>query len=137
MKIIITEQQNEKLNRKIRLATEKLGLEQSLEMFGDEIIKQAYIENPSLFLNQYNNLKPVEEGGKIYYVDNDNLPLFYYYKEDQESKNGLYYINYDRVWSFFYETIGYSYTETQEIMKDWLGTTYNLRGLTPEMEWMY
>ena len=29
MKIIITEQQNEQLNRKIRLTVEKLGLEQS------------------------------------------------------------------------------------------------------------
>ena len=34
MKIIITEQQNEKLNRKIRLAVEKLGLPQAREMFG-------------------------------------------------------------------------------------------------------
>ena len=76
MKIIITEQQNEKLNRKIRLAVEKLGLEQSLEMFGDEIIKQTYIDNPSSFLNQYNNLKPVEEDDKIFYVDTDNLPSY-------------------------------------------------------------
>jgi hypothetical protein len=49
MKIIITEQQNEKLNKKIRLAVGKLGLIQSREIFGDEIIKQAYIENPESF----------------------------------------------------------------------------------------
>ena len=35
MKIIITEQQNEKLNKKIRLAVGKLGLVQAREMFGD------------------------------------------------------------------------------------------------------
>jgi hypothetical protein len=40
MKIIITEQQNEQLNRKIRFAVEKLGFKQSLEMFGKDIIKQ-------------------------------------------------------------------------------------------------
>ena len=131
MKIIITEQQNEKLNRKIRLAVEKLGLEQSLEMFGDEIIKQTYIDNPSSFLNQYNNLKPVEEDDKIFYVDTDNLPLFYYYKEEQDSKNGEYWINYYRIWSFFSEVMGYNHTEIQEIMKEWLGTAYNLRELTP------
>jgi hypothetical protein len=131
MKIIITEEQNEKLNKKIRLAVEKLGLKQSREMFGKDIIKQAYIKNPSLFLNQFNNLKPVEKGDEIYYVDNDNLPLFYYYKEDQDSKNGYYYINYYRIWLFFEEIIGYNYTKTQQIIKEWLGTTYNLRGLTP------
>ena len=100
-------------------------------MFGKDIIKQAYIENPESFLDQFNNLRPVEKGDKIFYVDNDNLPLFMYYKEDQDSKYGHYYINYYRIWLFFGEIIGYNYTEIQEIMKEWLGTTYNLRGLTP------
>jgi hypothetical protein len=89
MKIIITEQQNEQLNRKIRLAVEKMGLEQSREMFGDELIKQTYIDKPSLFLNQFNNLKPVEKDDKIYYVDNDNLVLFYYRKKRSGFKKWL------------------------------------------------
>jgi hypothetical protein len=131
MKIIITEQQNEKVNRKIRFAVEKLGLKQAREMMGDELIKQGYIDNTLSFLDQFNNLNPVEKDDKIYYVDNDNLPLFYNYKEEQESKNGYYYINYYRIWLFFSEVMGYNYTEVQEIMKEWLGTTYNLRGLTP------
>ena len=133
MKIIITEQQNEKLNKKIRSAVEKLGLEQAREMMGDELIKQGFIDNPSSFLNQFNNLRPIEKDDEIYYVDNDNLGLFSYYKEEQESKNGYYYINYYRIWLFFYEIMGYNNTEIQEIMKEWLGTTYNLRGLTPVM----
>ena len=49
-----------------------------------------------------------------------------YYKEDQESKNGYYYINYDRIWSFFEF---YFDMESKEI-KDLI--TYNLRVLTPE-----
>ena len=137
MKIIITEQQNEQLNKKIRLTVEKMGLEQSREMFGDQIIKQAYIDDPSSFLERFNNLKPVEMGDKIFYVDNDNLPLFYYYKKDQELKNGYYYINRYRIWSFFSEIMGYRRTEIQEIMKEWLGTTYNLRELTPYEEGYY
>ena len=128
---------NEKLKYKIINAVEKLGLKQSLEIFGKEIIRQAYIDNPSLFLNQFNDLKPVEKSGKIYYVDNDNYPLFFYYKEDQDSKNGYYWISYYRIWSFFSNIIGYNYTETQEIMKEWLGTTYNLRGLIPNLTGVY
>ena len=135
MKIIITEEQNEQLNKKIRSAVEKLGLEQSRQMFGDELIKQAYINNPLSFLDQFNNLKPVEKDDKIYYVDNDNLALFFYYIEDQESKNGYYYINYYRIWSFFEDVMDYSRTEIQEIIEEWLGTTYNLRGLTPQRNW--
>ena len=132
MKIIITEQQNEKVNRKIRFAVEKLGLEQARELMGDELIKQGYIDNPSSYLDQFNDLRPVEKGDFVYYVDNDNLPLFYYYKKEQELKNGRYYINYYRIWSFFSRVMGYNYTEVQEIMKEWLYTTYNLRGLTPD-----
>jgi hypothetical protein len=123
---------DEKLKYKIRSAVEKLGLEQSREMFGDDILKQVYIDIPSLFLKQFNNLRPVEKDGKIFSVDKDNLPLFYYYKEDQESKNGDYYINYYRIWSFFDDVMGYDYNEIQEIIKEWLGTTYNLRELTPQ-----
>ena len=135
MKIIISEQQNEKLNKKIRLAVKKLGLVQSREIFGDEIIKQTFIENPESFLDQFNNLRPVEKDNEIYYVDNDNLPLFSYYIVEQESKDGDYYINYYRIWSFFSGVMGYNYTEIQEIIKEWLGTTYNLRGLTPRCTW--
>jgi len=131
MKIIITEEQNEKVNRKIRLAVEKLGLEQAREVMGDELIKQGYIDNPLSFLDQFNNLRPVEKDDEIYYVDNDNLPLFSYYIVEQDSKNGYYYINYYRIWLFFDDIMGYNYTEIQEIMKEWLGTTYNLRELTP------
>ena len=132
MKIIITEEQNEKVNRKIKLAVEKLGLTQSREMFGDEIIRLAYINNPLSFLDQFNNLTPVEKDGKIYYVDNDNLALFYYYIEDQELKNWEFWVNHSRIWSFFSIIMDYSYTETQQIMKKWLKTTYNLRGLIPK-----
>ena len=131
MKIIITEQQNEQLNHKIRFAVEKLGLKQSLEMFGKKTIKQAFIGNPLLFLEQFNNLKPVEVDEEIYYVDNDNLPLFSYYKEDQESKDGYYLINYIRVWAFFYNIMDYTHNKTSEIIKDWLDTIYNLSELTP------
>jgi hypothetical protein len=132
MKIIITEDQNEKVNRKIKLVVEKLGLKQSREMFGDEIIRLAYIDNPLSFLDQFNNLTPVEKDYKIYYVDNDNLALFYYYIEDQELKNWEFWVNHSRIWSFFSIIMDYSYTETQQIMKKWLKTTYNLRGLIPK-----
>lgn len=131
MKIIITEEQIEKINRKIKMVVEKLGLEQSMDLFGKDRIKEVYIENPLSFLNQFNNLKPIKKDGEIYYVDNNNLPLFYYYREDQESKNGFYYINYFKIWLFFEGFMGYDRTEIEEIMEEWLATTYNLRGLTP------
>ena len=131
MKIIITEQQNEKVNRKIRFAVEKLGLEQARELMGDELIKQGYIDNPSSFLNQFNNLRPIEKDDEIYYVDNDNQPLFFYKKRQQELKDGIYWIDFKKIWMFFEIIIGYNRVDTQKIMAEWLGTTYNLWELMP------
>jgi len=56
---------DEKLKYKIRLTIKQLGLKQSRQMFGDDIIQQAYINNPLLFLNQFNNLTPVDEDGDV------------------------------------------------------------------------
>ena len=131
MKIIITEQQNEQLNHKIRLTVKKLGLEQSRQLFGDGLIKQAYMDNPLLFLEQFNDLKPVEVGDKICYVDNDGKTLLYYYKEDLDLEYGYCHINHKRIWGFYSEVMGLS-SKVQKIMMDWISTTYNMKSLIPQ-----
>ena len=129
MKIIITEEQNEQLNRKIRLTVEKLGLDQSREMFGDELIKQAYIDNPLSFLDQFNNLTPIEKDDKIYYVDNDNIPIFFYFKQSELNKYGYYYINNEKIWSFFYKIMWYDDNVVKTIIHKWLKKQYKLSNL--------
>ena len=123
---------NEKLKYKIINAVEKLGLKQSLEMFGKDVIKQVYIDNPSLFLNQFNNLTPVEEDGDVIYVDNNDEILFSYYKKDQDSKSGYYWIRRDIIITFLEGIIGYTHDEIKEIMKGWLKVNYNLSELSPK-----
>jgi len=129
MKFIITEEQSEKLNQKVKSMVNKYGLDQSIKLFGGkEIIKRAYLDNPSEFLNQFNDLIPIEKGNIIFYVDKDRLPLFYYYPDE---KNDYVYINYDRIWLFFSKVIGLERSEIKEIINNWLEETYNLRELTP------
>jgi len=123
---------NEKLKYKIISAVEKLGLPQSREMFGDNIIQQAYINNPLLFLNQFNNLTLVEEDGDVIYVDNNDEILFSYYKKDQDSKSGYYWIRRDIIITFLEGIIGYTHDEIKEIMKRWLKVNYNLSELSPK-----
>ena len=94
MKIIITEQQNEKLNKKIKLVVEKLGLKQSLEMFGKDIINRTFIDEPYLILSEYNKIKPIESGGQTLYLDDNKNVVFTYYTQDQEDKKGYYFFNF-------------------------------------------
>ena len=129
MKIIITEEQNEQLNRKIKLTVEKLGLTQARELFGDNIIRQTYINNPSSYLNQFNNLTPIEKYDKIYYVDNDNIPIFFYFKQSELNKHGYYYINNEKIWSFFYKIMWYDDNVVKTIIHKWLKKQYKLSNL--------
>jgi hypothetical protein len=123
---------DEKLKYKIRLAIKQLGLKQSRQMFGDDIIRQVYNNNPLLFLNQFNNLTPVEEDGDVIYVDNNDEILFSYYKKDQDSKNGFYWIRRAIIIKFLEEIMGYTHDEIKEIMKGWLKVNYNLGELSPK-----
>ena len=131
MKIIITEEQNEKLNRKIKSAVEKLGLPQSREMFGDEIIKQIYSDNPESYLEQFNNLRPVNKDSFIYYVGDDNLPLFAINEESIEEGYGPVYMNPHNIWNFFYKVMGFSIDYSRKVINNWLTEQYELGYLLP------
>ena len=127
MKIIITEQQNEKVNRKIRFAVEKLGLKQARQSFGDEIIKQAYSDNPSSYLDQFNDLRPVEKGDFVFYVDKDNLPLFAVKKQYIEKGYGVVYMSPARIWNFFRVVMGFDDSwDIPDIISEWLKDKYDL-----------
>ena len=79
--------------------------------------------------NNFGDLTPVVKVDKTYYVNEDRLPLFYYY---QDSKNEYVYINYYEIWSFLESMFGMDYQQIREVIRDWLEETYNLKGLTPE-----
>ena len=130
MKFIITEEQSEKLNQKVKSMVNKYGVEETLRLFDNnkDIIRRTYQDSPSEYLNQFNDLSTVERGDKMFYVDKDRIPLFYYYPDE---KNGYVYINFGRIWLFFEEVFGMEYKEIQSIMKIWLEETYDLTGLTP------
>ena len=78
--------------------------------------------------NNFGNLTKVVEDNRIYYVDENHLPLFYHLQDD---KNGNVYLNYDRIWSFFELVFRYKRQQIQDLMKTWLEDTYNLKGKTP------
>ena len=94
-----------------------------------DTIVQAYKDNPLEFLDQFNDLTPVEKDDKIVYVDKDRNPLFYYYPNKE---NGYVYINREKIWMFFSDVIGLKYSEIQTIINNWLEEAYNIRGLTPK-----
>jgi len=78
--------------------------------------------------DNFDNLKPVIKGDRTFYVDSERKPLFMYY---QDEENGDVFMDYNRIWSVLEGDFGLKRDETQELIKEWLESTYNLRGLTP------
>ena len=62
---------------KIKSLIYKYGINRVINMVvnGKHTIKQIYINNPSEYLNQFNDLTILKIDDIIYYVDNDRLPL--------------------------------------------------------------
>jgi hypothetical protein len=77
---------------------------------------------------EFGNLTEVVRDDRTFYVDKDRKPLFMYF---QDSKNGVVYVNYERIWIFFESIFGLKDPQTKVILTIWLEETYNLRGATP------
>jgi hypothetical protein len=80
--------------------------------------------------NNYGDLKPFETEkypNYIFYKKGDEV-MFEYNKE-----NGVVFINYDDVWSFFESFFDMGYKQIQNITKLWVEENYNLRVSTTKM----
>ena len=129
IKHILKEEYDSRYDR-IKSIVNKYGIDRAIELVvgGMDTIRIVYEDNPETFLDQFNDLTILKIDNKIYYVDKNGSPLFYYFTN---KKNGDVYINYYRIWMFFSDVLELKYSETQDIIKKWLEVNYNLKGLTP------
>lgn len=132
IKTILKEESDNPINKKVRYAVENLGFDKAVKMFGGygnlDIIKRAYQDNPLSFLDQFKNLTPVKKGEVMFYVDENNKPLFAYYKDVGRH---IVNIDNDRMWEFFGEVFNYDWDEIQSLFKVWLSEVYGLENTKP------
>ena len=118
---------DEKLKYKIKSTVEKLGIKQTRQIFGDEIIKKVYIDNPESYLDQFKNLRKTIEIYFIIYSDiYDDVEVFYY-----RPKNQRVYFNNNLIWDFFYTLMDYNQKEIEKILRIWLDKNYNIKHSLP------
>jgi hypothetical protein len=79
---------------------------------------------------EFGRLTPVVRGDRVFYVDKNNLPLFYFF---QNEKTGLIYINNNRIWLFLESVFIINELEISKLLGLWVENTYNLRGLKPTL----
>ena len=132
MKIIITEEQDEKLTQRVKMMVEKLGLDDAIKSLGVNRIRHAYENNPLEFLDNFKDLETVE------HPDYPNYPNSILFKKNgvvvmlQDMKFKRFWFDYDNIWSFFERVFDMKYQQIQGVLKQWLEETLNLEGYTPK-----
>ncbi len=127
MKVIITENQKEKMLRNL---IKKDGVVFTSNMVGgiENLFDVLNIKSPMDFLHLFDDLEQVQSEQRkdlilIRYKPNYNLMIYV-------TKNETVYIDYDEIWSFLEDKFGLSYEETRAFTKKWLDNVYNFRGIT-------
>ena len=131
MRIIITENQNNNLQTKLKDLTKDYGWEAASKAIGGSVklAKIAFNNNPMNFLHLFDDLDVVQS------EENPNWTLFRYNPKDNImiyiKKYGEVYVSSKDIWSFLENNFSLNHFEIQELMKEWLGEVYNLKGVTP------
>jgi hypothetical protein len=93
-----------------------------------KLVELAFNNDPLEFLNIFNDLDVVHSEANLNWI------LYRYKKYENlmvyDKKNEIVYLNYYVILSFLEDGFGLNYEEIQDITKEWLGETYNLRGVT-------
>lgn len=116
---------NEKLKYKIRNTVDKLGLDQSLNLFGKDIIKQAYIDNPESYLDNFKEITTIEDPIFINYIDKRGKLVFFLMTEKTSIMDEFIRVK-PEIFDFFLNIIDLDFDDTRKIINDWLKINFNL-----------
>ena len=117
MKIIITENQNSKLQTKLKDLVKDYGWEAASKAIGgsNKVTKIAFNNNPIEFLHLFDDLDVVQS------EENPNLTLFRYKPNHNvmvyDRRIEYVHVSYDVIWSFLEGNFGLNYSEIQGLIK--------------------
>ena len=134
MKLIISENQVNKIKTKIHEYVKKYGFEKCKEIFGNKVLLTIGFNNdPMEFLNLFNDFEVVQS------IEKEDWTLFRYEKGKNlmiyNRKNDRVFINHEQIWSVLRNDFGLNYNETQRLTKEWVSVVYDLRDVTTKPVW--
>jgi hypothetical protein len=115
----------EKLKYKIRSTVEMLGLDQSLNLFGVDILKQVYIDNPESYLDNFKEITIVEDSVFINYMDKRGKLVFFIPIKKISLMDKFIRVK-PEIFDFFINIIDQDFDDTRKIINDWLKIKFNL-----------
>jgi len=129
MKIIISENQVDKIKSKIHEYVKKYGIEKCKQIFGDKVLFTIGFNNdPMEYLNLFNDLKQVHS------VEYNFIILFRY----EKGRNQMIYdksvdvlsVNDNEIWSVIDDSFDLGITETKKLILRWFDDNYGFKPST-------
>ena len=138
MKIIITESQynllfESKFKENLKQEIKNFGIKDTAKLVSgfDNLMEILNIDSPMKFLHLFDDLERVQS------EMDPNLTLFRYKPKNNliiyNIKDDYLYVNYFEIWEPLLDT-GLFNPDIKELIKEWLSSVYNIRGVTPRGE---
>ena len=135
MKIIITESQynllfESKFKENLKQEIKNFGIKDTAKLVSgfDNLMEILNIDSPMKFLHLFDDLERVQS------EMDPNLTLFRYEPKRNlmihDRKNKTVYINLEEIWKHLLD-VGLFNPDIKELIKEWLSSVYNIRGVTP------
>ena len=142
MKIIITESQynllfESKFKENLKQEIKNFGIKDTAKLVNgfDNLMEILNIDSPMKFLHLFDDLEQVQS------EMDPNLTLFRYKPKNNliiyNIKDDYLYVNYFEIWEPLLDA-GLFNPDIKELIKEWLSSVYNIRGVTPKigLNWM-
>ena len=135
MKIIITESQynllfESKFKENLKQEIKNFGIKDTAKLVNgfDNLMEILNIDSPMKFLHLFDDLEQVQseetpDWTLFRYKPKNNLIIY-------DRKNKTVYINYEEIWEPLLDA-GLFDPDIKELIKEWLSSVYNIRGVTP------
>jgi hypothetical protein len=130
MKIIITENQVDKIKSKIHEYVKKYGIEKSRQIFGDKVLFTiGFNNNPMEYLYMFKDLEVVPSNQRPHlmlfrYKPGENLIVY-----DKDEKD--VYVDNDNLWSQLEKIFNLNYIEVMDLVETFMNDVYQISDITP------
>ena len=129
MKIIITENQKQSTQDRLKNIVKNVGWQQASDIAGGgkSLLKFVFDNNPRKFLNLFDDLNMVQS------ETNQDWTLFKNEKGETrmlyDRKEKVVFFSFNKIWSFLGNGIGLDYYDVENNLKRWVEDVYDLKNV--------
>ena len=129
MKIIITENQKQSTQDRLKNMVKNVGWEQASDVVGgtNDLLKLVFDNNPRKFLNLFDDLNMVQsethQDWTLFKNKKGNTIILY------DRKENVAFISFSKIWSFLEKGIGLDRGDIKDIVNRWVRDVYDLKNV--------